>query len=387
MNEILSFIQTLSDNNAERFLAQGHADPGINGPYQYNDTPVRNTGHWLIIYSFLWKRTQNKKYMDVAITFADYLINVQSQSMSGAIACMDGSHFDRINGLIGQAWTIEALVYAAKALEKPDCFECALKIFNSQIFDDSLKLWKRVELDGHEVDYDYTSNHQIWFAIAGCILLDYKEDERIRSEVNAFAAEFNRTHFRIHRNGLIRHYLLLKRPSARIKAPVAYTKLIIKQLLLPMRRKNPNKYDMYAQEKGYHVFELYGFAILQYYLGAELFPKEKLFKAVEYGTNIKKLNQIYNTSAGLLYDDPNCINKYAYGYNSPAFEMPYINEVFKTGLSDRDLKSLFEIQKKLTWNPQTMQFDKNTFDGKTLTSRLYEYIRYYDLIKEKNEEN
>ncbi len=39
-----------ADANYEKCFALGHAMPGCNGPYRCQDTPVRNTGHWLITY-------------------------------------------------------------------------------------------------------------------------------------------------------------------------------------------------------------------------------------------------------------------------------------------------------------------------------------------------
>lgn len=380
-HEIECFIKEIADSNFQRFWEQGKANAGNNGPYFCKDTPVRNTGHWLIIYSYLWKRYKLKKYMDISFKFAEYLICEQQKTKSGAIECMEGERFDHLNGLIGQAWTIEALTYAAKVFKQDKYYETALSIYKSQIFDDDTRLWKRVEIDATVLDYDYATNHQVWFAIAGCMLNDYKYDQNIDKQINLFLEGVYDTHFQIYRNGLIKHFLNLKRPGTRYSF-MHLAKKTVKNLLKPCHRIDPNKYDPYAMEKGYHIFELYGYAVIYHFKSrCKLFEDKSFEKALKYGLNIKKLNKFYNIRqmhSGRVKDT--VLNKYSYGYNSPAFEMPYILCTFTNELRDEDILRLFKYQLDVTYNEGDNTLNRHNFDSETLTARIYEYIRFFDFV-------
>ena len=115
-----AFIKEIADKNYESIYNNGHANAGVNGPYRFVDTPVRNSGHWLIITSYLWKITREERYKELAFHLANYIVDEQKKTSSGAIECMTGERFDHLNGLIGQAWTIEALVYAYEVFRKKE---------------------------------------------------------------------------------------------------------------------------------------------------------------------------------------------------------------------------------------------------------------------------
>lgn len=380
MDRITSFIQMAADEAYDEFYKQGHAIQGNNGPYKYTDTPVRNTAHWLIVYSYLWKTTKNEKYYNISIRFANFLVEKERLTKSGAIECMTGDDFDHLNGLIGQAWVVEALVYAAETLSNNMYYEVALSIYNSQCFDENAGLWKRVEIDGTVLGYDYTVNHQVWYAIAGCMLNAYKRNSEIEQQINLFLQAINDSHFRVYRDGLIRHYLDVNRPNGSLSFH-AKLKRFIKDTMFPLRRKDPHRFDSRAQEKGYHVFELYGYAILASYCpNATVFDSVKFKRALAYGLNIKKLNKELNINALMRKSKYAQMNKYAYGYNSPAFELPYVNLIFRNERNEEMLEFLFDIQCRLTCSGLSKKFDKNNFDAETLTARLYEYVRYIDTV-------
>lgn len=382
MNEIELFICNIADRKYDEFLSRGCAIEGNNGPYLYTDTPVRNTAHWLIIYCFLWKKTKDERYRRIALDFADYLVKMELETVSGAIECMNGEKFDHLNGLIGQAWVIEALIYAANVFNNRAFYEAAKRIYFSQSFIKETCLWKRVEINGTILDYDFTVNHQVWFAIAGCMLNAYEKDAEIESQVNSFMKELLNKHFRIYHNGLIRHYLNIERPNSSISFK-SMVKKTIKDSLVMMRKVDPNRYDSKSQEKGYHIFELYGYAILKSFMPKDpLFSSEKFRKALDYGLAIDKLNKVLNIDKIISGKSYCQMNKYAYGYNSPAFELPYIFLIFShyDDYKKELIDSMFNIQKKLVLNYKSGELDRNNFDSETLTARLYEYIRYFDMI-------
>ena len=82
------YLIKVAEKNYKPFLEQGYATAGHNGPHGHLDTPVRNTAHYLIIYSYLFKETGDEKYQRICERFVDYLCQMQSKSQSGAIQCI-----------------------------------------------------------------------------------------------------------------------------------------------------------------------------------------------------------------------------------------------------------------------------------------------------------
>ncbi len=369
-----AFVRGCADARLEEFTALGHAAAGRNGPYDYRDTPVRNTAHWLITYSYLWKTTGDARYEAVCRRFGKYLLDEQAKSASGAVRCIDDPRADSINGVIGQAWIIEALVYAFEVFRDEAYLDCAVSVFHSQHFDPLTGFWKRVDPDGRELGYDYTLNHQVWFCLAGLLILRHRRDEEIRRQVSHFLRRVRREYFGVHPDGLIRHYgrmTRFRRPFAAL-----YAKQYVKYAGLRLGVFDPKKVDLLTQEEGYQLFELFGYALI-----ARLRPDDPLFrtkafrKALALGTDTDRMNE------RLGVGDPETMNPYAYGYNSPAFEEPLVELLF-TGRADAGKTlSLLELQKRLCYDPETRRLDRNTRDPETLAARLYEYVHFCDCCR------
>ncbi len=372
---IEQLLEEAAESQFKRFQRIGHAVPGNNGPYHCRETPVRNTGHWLVTYTYLWKRSGREDYRMLCMQFADYLLSEQAKSRSGAIQCVDDPKaLDPINGLIGQAWTIEALLYAYEAYGKQEFYDCALRIFRSQVYDPGTGFWKRTAPDGEVIDFDYTINHQVWFCLAGLKLLRVQENECIRKQTDRFLHLVEREYFGIHRNGLIKHFGAMHMSCGQFRK--LYFKQYVKYAGLKLHIFNPEKVCLLRQEEGYHLFELYGFAHIALQMpDYALFGSEPFHKALRYGTNISALNRILGT------DDPATMNQFAYGYNSPAFEEPFVESVFSGRITVDKVRALLELQKRLTWNCETRMLDHNTHDPDTLTARLYEYVWLCELFR------
>lgn len=344
-----------------------HANPGNNGPYNNIDTPIRNTAHWSIIYSYLYKTEKKDYYKKKAIEYANYICDQQCKN--GTIKCINDEKFDNINGLIGQAWVIESLVYVAKTFNIKKYYEVAKKVFFSQKYDEEKKLWIRVDTNGKEIDYDYTTNHQIWFIIAGNAINDYKTDLKIKKICDEVFLNIFDNHFDIHKSGLIKHYLKIN--NKRKKFSFWYIKKIIKYCSYKIGIRNP-EYDLQMQEKGYHVFELFGYSILSKYY-KNIINNTKIKRAFNYCIDIDKYNCILNYDG--FIKGKYQINKYSYGYNSPAFELPFIMKTFGQE-NDEKIVELLKIQKIITMENGKMI--KNNYDYETLTARAYELIYYLD---------
>lgn len=374
--KVIGIMKNIADKNYFKFKEMGHAEPGNNGPYGHADTPARNTAHWLIIYSFLWKVTKELKYKEIASDFAVYLKGLHRESTSGAIICMYDNSFNFLNGLIGQAWVIEAILYFAYTFEKDEYIHIAEKIFLSQKYDYREHMWEMIELDGNNIGYDYTFNHQLWFAAVGSM---FEDNQDIKDMVEDYLFGCKK-HMQIYKSGLIKHYGdVIPKNKKGIKGKVI-KRYIKKYFLGPMRYINPTRYDYDGYERAYHLFNLYALAILKNNLKNNSFLKEKkVLKAIEYGRNIEKNNDYFNVMR-VGKDKFNCIsmNKYAYSYNSPAFEFPYIYKTFGCEDLEKICEDLLQIQVEVTYDSVQKKFVNYVEDPETLTARIYELIRFIE---------
>lgn len=366
VNSAEDYIEYIAKGNFARFNKIGYAVPGHNGPHGHIDTPVRNTSHYLIIYCYLYKKKKIKEYKELCEKFVDYLIDMQMQSSSGAIKCMESDKFDHLNGLIGQAWVIEALVYYYETFGDMRALETAGKIYNSQIYDKDMHLWRRVELDGTDIGVDNAYNHQVWFAACSYKLAKYLKDNTINSTIIDFLTKGAERDFCIYSNGILRHTVNIKSKVLKKER----IKRFIKICCTPLKRMNPRKFDYKYIERAYHIFDMYGFSILE-----EEYKNLPLFKSTKYKKALAKTKDIvfYNRDNNAVSKDSN-FNVYSYSYNSPAFEYPYVAKVHNCYNLKME-KLAFKTQKMLMYDLKSGLFLKNNPDIETWNARTYEIIR------------
>lgn len=367
------YMYKVAETNYNRFYKQGFATAGHNGPHGHIDTPVRNTSHYLIIYSYLYKKTKDKKYIMICEKFVDYLINVQISSKSGAMHCMISDSFDHLNGLIGQGWVIEALLYYYEIFKDEKCLNTAKSIFYSQKYDWKLHLWHRIELDGSDIGIDPTYNHHVWFAASSYKLADFCKDDLIDKIIRDFLLYGSERDFQVYQNdGLLKHHVNL---NTQILNVVKW-KRFIKKILTPISFFNSRKFDFKYMEYAYHIFDLYGFCILKEKYGdLPLFSSKKYIEAEACAKNINYLNRKNGIDRYINYGKP--FNVYSYSYNSLCFEYPFV--VKKCRFNNPSIVDrLFDIQTKLMWDDTTGMFTKNQPDIETWNARTYEIIRYLE---------
>ena len=379
--DIAEFIKTIADDKVDAFFDAEHAVPGNNGAYMCEDTPVRNTAHWCVIYSYLALNYSEKKYYDLCRVFGDYIVDIQNKSLSGSVECISEGSFDKINGLIGQAWAIEGLLAAYRIIKSEKYLDAAEKIFKSQIFDSESGYWKRVDMDGNDLGYDLVFNHQIWFAAVGAELTKYRNDPEIIFQVSTFVKCLG-GHFKISPKGRIKHF-----GDFRKKKTLKYVIKSITGCILPygIWRYSPDKLRQGTYEDSYQLFNLYAFAIL-YNNGFKdntFFLGEAFKKALEYGLDFENLNRVFNVSKYEYYrpdGDVQCRTaKFSYAYNSPAFEYGYVVKTFTSIDGEKETHGLLEIQNNLCYNERKRMYSRNTKDANTLTARIYELIRYLEM--------
>ena len=360
-------IKELGDRNLELIGNKNHALPGNNGPYNDKDIPVRNTAHWLITYIYLYKKYKDKKYLNIVNKFSEYLMQDELYGCDGIIKIRNNRDTDYTNGLIGEAWVIEALIAAAFFFNDDKYYEKALKIFEAEPFDEKIKLWKIKDLDGTCNTIDYVYNHQLWFAAAGSKIIDYKYNSTIDKHIRAFLNNY-KNNLGIQPSGMLFHQVNYQYTY---KAKLS---LIVKCILCDLgigKRWKAQK----ELEEGYETFDFYGFALLyNKYKECKIFQSSRFKRALNYCLNKDRVKK--------LYIENNYINKYAYPYNSPAFEYQFISMTFRGYIDENLNNELLNNQIKITYSSNGI-LQNNNNDALTLTARIYELTRYYDILNNK----
>ncbi len=366
-NTYIQVIERAAQSVAEEIIKNGHAEAGVNGPYNNTDTPLRNSAHWYIIFSFLNKENKSELYGRCQDILLDYLLDKNNYGHNGAPKCRLNFNGDDVNGLIGSAWVIEALICAYRIKKDKAILDLAYRIFSSQKYDTTNCLWRIIGTDGKDWGYDLTFNHQLWFAALGCELVDSDYKFEVECNLNGFLNNFQK-YLRYYPNGLFCHIVYCHKGD--FKYRVKYNLKIFLRYVCGNLNLH-NKYGaMYQLEKGYLTFDLYGFAIIKNYKpDLNIFSNRDFLNAVHLGTSEDFL-------CGIA--EEKIFNKYAYGYNSPAFEYPYIASTFNVDNNQISLigGKLMELQNKLTFDQSQGNFSNGVNDPQTLNARLYELVRY-----------
>lgn len=345
---------------------EGFMPPGHNGSYHDPETPVRNTAHWLITFLKAYTLSGESKFLDAAESTITYLCSDSARPMGASFWHRQNPDKDTCNGLMGQAWTIEALVLAAQQLQRPELVAIAEAVFLLHPYDETTGLWRCVSADGTYLNYDYTFNHQLWFAAAGGLLAAASPqspdiDRRVRQFLNRLPINCT-----IHRSGLIRHAIPLTLFPVRIRAGVAASQLWnIKRL--PKVRADQKQ--LHHKEIGYHSFNLYAFALLK-----QQYPQNFFWQQPKFQRILRYLQSpVYKASIQN--------NKFGYPYNPPGFEVPFALSVFGNPTPIEQSQWVSQ-QLEACYDFQSCLMTRNTSDTMTHAARIYEATRLSNLLSD-----
>jgi len=237
----------------------GSFPPGRNGAYEEPETPVRTTSHWLTTLSKVYEITGEEEFADAANDAADYLLSEEARPYKYTFHSRNAEGKDKCDGLVGQAAPIRGLARAGSILERPELLEVAKKVFFLHPFDARLGLWQKVEIDGMNLSFDRTLNHQILFAGAAAHLAS--EYPSVEKTIKQFVQrlEFN---IDTRSDGIIRHYVgppLSKLVRYSI-SNTAYWRLIINDIISHLYTISPKQK---RKEIGYHPANLLGISHIQ----------------------------------------------------------------------------------------------------------------------------
>lgn len=331
----------------------GEMPAGHNGLYRDPETPVRNTGHWLMLFLKAHQISGEEIFLKASEKAVGYLMSRDARPVGATFYHRMNPEKDACNGLIGQAWSIEALVQAGLQLEREECLKLAREVFLLHPFESETGIWQRVAVDGMHLPIDETFNHQLWFAAAASPL--GSQSEEIHSRVERFL-EMLSENLKIYSSGLIYHHLPLR----------SSTRQRLREIRRMVAGSPAERQAVRRKAIGYHLFNLYGFAMLSVsFPDHQFWQSERFRKVLEYASSDGFRND--------LVDNP-----YAYPYNPPGFEMALSMERFGFGSRTAQQGWLRE-QVARCYNRETSLMDRGSEDAATHSARLYEAVRLPDM--------
>lgn len=348
IHEIL--VQSADAGLLKQNKQTGAFPSGHNGPYHDEETSVRNTSHWLLVILKAYKITGNEKYFKAAGQAVEYLCGDEARPMDYTFWHRKNPEKDSCNGLIGQAWTIEALVEAYRQLEIDECIEIAEEVFLMHPYSVDRNIWQRVAADGRHLPFDKTFNHQLWFAMAGGLLFKETGNNKIRQQVMGFLDRL-KDYLLTYDDGLIYHPLKFKQTLK------DHLKNVIKWILFSSRK---HRQKLYNKAIGYHSFNLYALAVLK-----TVFPDNTFWAS-------KKMRKILQYGGSDNYKKAILDNKFGFPYNPPGIEMAYALQVFE--LDSKDIKYWLQTQIEQTMDAEGLM-TRNASDKQTCQARIYEATR------------
>jgi hypothetical protein len=237
----------------------GSFPPGQNGVYEESETPVRTTSHWLTTLSKVYEITGDEEFADAANAAAEYLLSDEARPQGFTFHSRNTKRKDNCDGLIGQAMPIRGLARAGVALNRPELLEVAKDVFSLHPFDEDLGLWRRVEIDGSDLSFDRTLNHQLLFAGAAAHLSS--EFPSVEGTLQRFVERLA-ANVAMRPDGTLRHYVrppLSQTAQTVIWSPRDWRLLLNNALSYLYTVSSARK----RKERGYHSVNLLGLAQIQ----------------------------------------------------------------------------------------------------------------------------
>lgn len=333
----------------------GSLPAGHNGLYGHPESPARNTGHWLVSWLAAWERTGDPRFRAAAVSALGWLTSEKARPGGASFLHRSAPGRDSCNGLIGQAWSIEALAVAGDGLADDDAAELAERVFLAHGFDPGLGLWQRLEVDGRSLGFDVTFNHQLWFAAAGTLLAPLVGPEVAR-RVGRFLDRLGHN-LAVRGDGVVGHWLSSR--GLGLRDP--------RYAVRRWRNARREGAALGRKEDGYHAFNLYALALLRRHAPDHPFWRSRKFQALWRAGRSERLR-------GALDANP-----YAWPYNPTGLEMAFALDSFEGPGSRAEQARWVAAQLERHWDAGAHALCRATPDPETLAARLYEAVRLSDL--------
>lgn len=354
----------------------GSMPAGHNGPWNDPDTSVRNTAHWAITFYKAYKISEKDIFLKAAISACNYLLTPKARPNKGAFLCRTSKKKNKENGLIGQVWALEPLVFLGNALKCKEYLELSRHILLQHKYEEEIHLWRNLNIDGRPGFINGTFNQQVWFGSLALINSYYTGDKTLKSRATDFFWHIS-TNVSWLERGLIgqgiSQYVLRKR-SLRSKI-----KRCIKGGPNYVMQWGPNyvmqgirsKLSKQQRSIGYLPFTSYGFALAHATSKNENWWREEKVRQI-------LIDTLKYIQTKRFYDE-SFKTKYGWSYNPIGFEIAYSLYVFQDLLEVNGnidtIRPWVELQLKKHWNPKSGLMNNDTSDPLTLSARLYELTR------------
>ncbi|MFC5972289.1 agl cluster protein AglQ [Halomarina salina] len=344
----LSEIVTTAADAGVSILDDGdrlHMPAGRNGPWDDDVTPLRNTGHWAVLFFEAYAVTGDERYRTAAADCIDYLCRDEARPEGCAFHHRNEPGKDRCNGLVGQGWTIEALAVADRYLDDERPRSLAEEVFLLHPFDESTGLWRSVGVDGTVRRPFGTINQQFWFAAAGSLLCRRGDAPEVRRRIVSFLDDVEDT-VETYRSGVVYH------SGYPYSTPRYVGQRLAAQVTGHHERIDP-------RSVGYHSFVLYALAVLKRSL-----PDHPLWTS-------GFVDHLLEPLGSERYREQVADNEFSYGYNPTGIENALALEVLGDG---EDVGYWLSEQFGGWYDPQSGLL-RGGADDVTLAARLYEATR------------
>lgn len=373
IDDVTVIVRNIGNNLLMDYQDDGAIYSGINGPYNDQETRVRNLAHLIIIASVEVNTFHNNEYAKILHDMGEELCGLCEDD--GYYIMRQKESKDSCNGVIGNAWVLEGLYYLY-SVYKEEKYICLMrKIISLHQYNDKIGLWS---IPREYEKIDYTLNHQLWFVASLIEVNTILNDKRISGEINSFMKKLV-GNFEVNKIGRIHHSIVI-RPRC-----TDLVKQRIKKVLLEIY-ESVGKPSMKYKEEGYHIFNLMALArIYDKCPKYDFFNSASFHKAIEYvnsevffdGLLDQRVDLDISLNNDINNEDEKCINIYGYPYNVPGFEIMYINDVLKDTFKEDVVGRCVNQQISLLLDEKGL-LTKCCYDKKTINYRVYEYYRYLE---------
>lgn len=143
----------------------GSFPPGHNGPWDNQDTPVRVTAHYAILLLKAYLLTNDNTFEVGAQKAIGYLLGQKTKTKGALRCCISRNRNIESNGLIGQAWVVEALIEAFVVLGLKEALNVAEYLLLAHAFDFKTRLWRNLAVSGEALMINQSLNQQLWLGL------------------------------------------------------------------------------------------------------------------------------------------------------------------------------------------------------------------------------
>lgn len=372
-------IRRVGEKLIKAYSLTGHAETGINGPYDDPETEVRYLAHLMVIAAVECVKFGHIDYKALVEQIGQQVLKMKCADGTYKMRQKEGK--DQCNGTIGHAWLVEGLLYAYKITGDEKYLDESERIFGIHKFNEKIGLWGRPLMGNDDDAIDFTFNHELWYAATLAEFLQLRKNDSFEKQLDIFLGKLDQI-ITVSKEGRVAHTIYGRLST---KAALKYKVVRLRDVV----RERLSRPSLRYKEIGYHLFNIMAFARLyKIYPDSYFFQTKRFKKTLEFVNNgefFKELeadNLIMDASShgDTLIKEEKSINIYGYPYNVPGFEAKYCRAIFNGFISEESANRLLNRQIELTWDDNKEEFGSNCHDKVSVNYRVYEYYKFLEIL-------